>query len=105
MRKGMTPQERRLWHCYLRRHPMHFRRQKVIYHYIADFFCHAAQLVIEVDGSQHSQPDAAEYDRVRTQALNQLNLTVLRFRNDEIDRDFPRVCQTIERAIKGRASD
>ena len=54
MRKDMTPQEKRLWHGYLRGHPLHFRRQKAIYQYIVDFYCHDARLVIEVDGCQHS---------------------------------------------------
>ena len=60
LRKNATPQERKLWYMFLSKHPAHFRRQHPIGPYIADFFCHSAQLVIEVDGSGHFQPEGFE---------------------------------------------
>ena len=102
MRRDMTPQERRLWYDFLRDYPLRFRRQSVIYHYIADFYCDRAKLVIEVDGSQHATPDAREYDRIRTLTLEGIELTVLRFTNTEVDNGFAQVCEMIEQAIRKR---
>ena len=53
LRRDMTKEERHLWYDYLRNYPVRFLRQKVIDQYIADFYCHAARLVVELDGSQH----------------------------------------------------
>lgn len=51
LRKRMTDEERKLWYCFLRNYPVRFFRQKVLYKYIADFYCPAVNLVIELDGS------------------------------------------------------
>lgn len=51
MRKSATPQENHLWYDFLRSYPIRFQRQKAIENYIADYFCHRAKLIIEVDGS------------------------------------------------------
>ena len=104
MRNNMTPQEYRLWFGLLSGYPVRFKRQKVIDNYIADFYCHKARLVIEVDGSQHLNLDAMEYDRIRTLTFNQLDLTVLRFSNLEVDNNFTFVCETINQAIRERLS-
>ncbi len=53
LRKNMTKEERHLWYDFLRSYPVRFLRQKVIDNYIVDFYCHDAQLIIELDGSQH----------------------------------------------------
>jgi len=103
MRREMTPQERHLWYDFLRQHPLRFRRQSVIYHYIADFYCDGAKLVIEVDGSQHARPDAREYDWMRTLTLEGIELAVLRFTNAEVENEFMYVCERIDRAVRDRA--
>ncbi|MBQ4401456.1 MAG: DUF559 domain-containing protein [Synergistaceae bacterium] len=59
LRKNMTPQERRLWYSFLRNHPTKFYRQRPIGGYIADFYCRKLMLVIEIDGSQHDDEEAA----------------------------------------------
>ena len=102
MRGNMTPQEQRLWFGFLRGYPVRFKRQAVIYHYIVDFYCHAAKLVIEVDGQQHQHAHAVEYDRIRTETLKQLGLSVLRFTNAEVDDHFDSVKETIGQAVKQR---
>ena len=61
-----------------------FRRQHPIGRYIADFYCHSANLVLEIDGSTHSQSGQVEYDGVREEILNQGGLKVLRFTNEQI---------------------
>lgn len=53
LRKNMTKQEKHLWYDFLREYPIKFTRQKVLGKYIADFYCAKANLVIEIDGSQH----------------------------------------------------
>ena len=102
MRSDMTPQEQHLWFGVLRNYPVRFRRQSVIYHYIADFYCDKAKLVIEVDGAQHLEADAMEYDRIRTLTLNQIEIAVMRFTNDDIDHRFESVRKTIDQAVRER---
>jgi very-short-patch-repair endonuclease len=53
LRKGMTKEERHLWFDFLKDLPINFNRQKVIGQYIVDFYCASANLVVELDGSQH----------------------------------------------------
>ena len=99
LRKNATPQERKLWYLFLSKHPAHFRRQHPIGPYIADFFCQSAQLVIELDGSGHFQPDGMEYDRWRNAYMQGLGLRILRFTNSQVDKEFYAVCSTIERTL------
>jgi len=63
----MTKEERHLWYDFLKNYPIQFNRQKVIGSYIVDFYCHKAKLVVELDGSQHSQDNALKNDLTRTQ--------------------------------------
>ena len=79
LRKNMTKEERRLWYNFLRHYPIRFTRQKVIDHYIVDFYCAKAKLIIELDGSQHYSEEAQQKDAVRTAALEQYGLTVIIF--------------------------
>ncbi len=104
LRKGMTPQEKHLWYDYLKTYPIQFYRQRPIDYYIADFYCSAARLVIEIDGSQHYTDEGAEYDRIRTEILEKYRLQVLRFSNLDIDRYFAEVCAAIDDAVKKRIS-
>ena len=60
LRKDMTREERHLWYDFLRDYPVRFTRQKVIGHYIADFYCSKAKLVIEIDGTSHFNDEAIE---------------------------------------------
>ena len=53
LRKNMTKEERHLWYDFLRGLPVMVHRQKVIGKYIVDFYIAEANLVIELDGSQH----------------------------------------------------
>lgn len=100
LRKNMTKQEKRLWYNYLRNHPLKWYKQRVIERYIADFYCHKAHLIIELDGSQHYTAEGKEYDEIRTEVLEQYQLEVLRFSNSEIDKNFDGICRLIEEKIK-----
>ena len=62
LRKAMTPWERKLWYCFLRTYPVKFYRQRVLGPYIVDFYCPAAKLAVELDGSQHFTPDEQAAD-------------------------------------------
>lgn len=86
LRNRLTPAERMLW-GYLRKNQLEgyrFRRQHPIRYWIVDFYCHAAKLVIEVDGSVHNIVEQRQYDASRTKELELLGLRVLRFDNAEV---------------------
>lgn len=96
----MTKQERHLWYDFLKAYPVRFVRQRIIDCYIADFYCSAAKLVIELDGIQHFTEGGRNYDENRTFCLERHSLTVLRFSNAEIDRDFAAVCAKIDTVVR-----
>ena len=100
LRKEMTKEERHLWYNFLRSYPVRFSRQKVLGKYIADFYCAEAKLVIELDGSQHYEPDNAQKDDERTEFLKEYGLKVIRIPNNEIGRNFRGVCECIDAAVK-----
>ena len=100
LRKEMTPWERKLWYCFLRKYPVPFQRQKPIGDYIVDFYCASAKLAVELDGSGHYSPQEQEKDSYRTHKLNQQGVQVLRFCNLDIDRNFYGVCTVIDNAVK-----
>lgn len=102
LRTNATKQEMRLWYDYLRKHDVHFYRQRIIGDYIVDFYCPKAKLVIEIDGSQHFEADALEYDNLRTEFLEAFSLHVIRFTNCEVDTNFDGVCQMIDLEVKSR---
>jgi len=100
LRKEMTKEERHLWYDFLRSYPARFSRQKILGKYIADFYCAEAKLVIELDGSQHYEPDNAQKDDERTEFLKEYGLKVIRIPNNEIGRNFRGVCDYIDVAVK-----
>src|SRR5581483_6161367 len=80
LRKLQTPAEARLWAA-LRRNQLdrlHFRRQQPLGKFIADFYCDAARLAVEVDGDIHDLPDQAAWDADRDVAFAMMGITVLR---------------------------
>jgi len=88
-----------LWYNFLKKQSLQFYRQRIIGCYIVDFYCPKAKLVIELDGSQHYETDALEYDKIRTEYLNALDLYVLRSSNHDVDNKFDAVCQIIGERI------
>lgn len=96
----MTPWERKLWYDFLRNYPVRFQRQKAIGHYIADFYCAKARLVIELDGGGHYEKQQQEKDAIRTRAFEAMNLTMLRICNTDVDRNFSGVCEYIDLVVK-----
>ena len=104
LRKNMTLEERILWYQYLRRHPVQWNRQKVIGSYIVDFYCKRAKLVVELDGSQHYDPEEQKNDAERTRYLESQGLKVLRFSNLDVTRRFRGVCEAIDMAATERTA-
>ena len=100
LRKNMTKEERHLWYDFLKSYPVRFLRQKVIDSYIVDFYCHSASLIIELDGSQHYEEKGLLKDKIRTEIIEQRNLTVIRIPNNEVNRNFEGVCQYIDNTVK-----
>ncbi|MGA7711888.1 MAG: DUF559 domain-containing protein [Rhizomicrobium sp.] len=102
LRKHQTDAERVLW-LMLREFKhggLHFRRQTPIGSYVADFACHRAKLIVELDGEQHGQDRNVIYDAHRTEFLNARGYRVLRFANWEVFRERPRVLDAIYAAAK-----
>ena len=86
LREAMTPAELKLWESLrlTKLNGFRFKAQHPIGYFIADFYNHAARLVIELDGNVHDSVDQQEYDKNRTYLLEEFGLTVLRFRNEEV---------------------
>ena len=99
LRKQATKWEKHLWYDFLKDYPIQFNRQKSIGEYIVDFYCKQAMLVIELDGEYHRDDDVFLKDEKRTMYLEELGITVLRFRNSEIDREFSKVCDKIDTVV------
>ena len=102
LRREMTKEERHLWYDFLKSYPVQFKRQVPFENYIVDFYCHKANLVVELDGSQHCESEIIEYDRRRTAFLEERGLYVLRLSNLDVMRNFPGVCEIIDRVVQDR---
>ena len=100
LRKNMTQQEWNLWYFYLRNHRLKWYRQRIIDRFIVDFYCHAAKLVIEIDGKQHYTDQGIVYDTERTQVLQGYGLKVLRYTNQQLECNFQEVCWDIEKNLQ-----
>ena len=104
LRRNMTPQEKHLWYDFLQKYPIKIYKQRIIDNFIADFYCHKALLVIEVDGSQHYTVEGKSYDEARTEILKKYGLYVLRISNKDIEENFYDICEFIDKTIKERIS-
>lgn len=101
LRKKQTTAEELLWEK-LRRKQLagfRFRRQHPIGEYIADFYCHKAKLIIEVDGDIHNTENQKKHDAKRSSKMRSLGIRVLRFTNYHIDSYMPEVLEAISRAL------
>ena len=101
MRHTQTDAEKKIWHLLRDRRcgGFKFRRQVPMAGYILDFFCEQASLAVELDGEQHAEPEAAEYDNRRTATLSGLGIRVLRFPDHEVLRHPEAVAKTVLRMI------
>ena len=93
MRRAMTPEEGILWNQLRQNRSagLHFRRQQVISGFIADFYCDAARLAVELDGPLHEP----EYDAERDDALARAGVVVLRIENRELRQHLASILERI----------
>ncbi len=102
LRKHSTKAEIRLWSEVLRAGKMKgytFLRQRPVLNYIADFMCKELKLIIEVDGATHNREEQWYKDRERQKELEEYGFTVLRFSDDEIQKNLEGVYKELERWI------
>lgn len=102
LRRNETKAEKLLWEK-LRNNQLgglKFRRQHPINIYIADFYCHKYQLIIELDGDYHNQEEQKQRDEVRTEVLRLNDLKIIRFKNEEVEQDINQVLITIKNKIE-----
>ena len=104
LRKNMTKEEKHLWYDFLKKLDTTVHKQKVIDNYIVDFCIPSARLVIELDGSQHYEPDSKLYDKHRDDFLRSQGYTVLRYTNFDIKTNFDGVCSDILKHIERTSS-
>ena len=105
LRKNATPQEKHLWYDFLSSYEVRFQRHKAIDNFIADFYCHKAKLIIEIDGSQHFTEEGKQKDEFRTEILEGYDLKVIRITNHQVDTNFSGVCRYIDAAVKASLRD
>jgi very-short-patch-repair endonuclease len=101
LRKDSTDAEKMLWSKIRMKQikGITFFRQRPIGVYIADFYCPRAKMVIEVDGGQHFENKAVEYDKARDEYMESIGLKVLRFTNTEVLGNIEGVIEVIEQNL------
>ena len=105
LRTNMTKEEKHLWYDFLNKLPVNFYRQKVIGNYIVDFYCSSKKIVIELDGSQHGEPENREADTIRDKSLGEYGIRVLRYTNKQIKQNFRGVCLDILKNLEIEEKD
>ena len=101
LRNKLTPAEQTFWLRLKEHFPEYkFRRQHPISIYIADFYCHELKLVIEIDGSIHDSTEAKLNDEKRQKDLENLNLIVIRFTNEQVKTEIESVIEIITSTIE-----
>ena len=101
LRKNQTPQEQKVWQL-LRNSQfqnLKFRRQYPIGDYIVDFICKEKKIIIEIDGGQHNQTENIEKDNLRTKFLESKGYKIIRFWNNDIDKNLKGVYEELVKFI------
>ncbi|MEW6454629.1 MAG: DUF559 domain-containing protein [Pseudomonadota bacterium] len=104
LRNNQTDAERKLWRSLrlLESRGYHFRRQAPIDHFIADFVCFSACLIVEIDGGHHNFPDQQRSDQRREKYLRDQGFEVLRFWNNDVLRNTEGVVEAILMELSSR---
>ena len=102
LRSNMTDAEKLIWSKIRRKqlNDVQFYRQKNIDHYIIDFYCPEAKLIIEIDGGQHYEKEGMRKDRKRDDYLKRLDLTILRFSDIDVLKNINGVLERINEHLK-----
>jgi len=103
-RHPLTPTEARVWQAVRRRQlGLKIRRQHPIERFIADFYCAEVNLVIEIDGDGHVEPDQESYDTERTRWLEERGYRVVRFTAEQVEDDLAGVVERIRWACEAKS--
>ena len=102
LRRNMTKEEKHLWYDFLKKLPITVNRQRKMGNYIADFYIAKCKLVIEIDGSQHYEPENRAKDKMRDDVMRERGIEVLRYTNLDIHRNFAGVCRDILKVMERR---
>ncbi|HPR85669.1 MAG TPA: endonuclease domain-containing protein [Prolixibacteraceae bacterium] len=107
MRENMTQAEKVVWELLKEKKMvgLRFKAQHPIDIFIADFYCHALKLVIEIDGEIHKSKDQKEYDIGREAELEHWGIKVIRFTNEEVKKNIEHVKKEIEHECEVRRSE
>jgi very-short-patch-repair endonuclease len=103
LRREATDAERRLWQRLRCSREAHWRRQRVLLGYVIDFYSSKAKLAVEIDGGQHFEPQGAECDHERDEALGRIGVRVLRYDNSKVFEHATEVLEEIWRIWGERA--
>ena len=97
LRKNTTEAEKILWECLKEKKlsNLRFRRQHPLFQYIADFYCHEVKLIVELDGAIHDSEENIKYDINRDIVMNNFEIDVLRFKNEEVFQNIDEVIKRI----------
>lgn len=98
LRRNMSEAERILWSKLRRKqvNELRFRRQYSVSAFVLDFYCPEIRLDVEVDGDSHNRIAAREYDHDRDEQLKSLEITLLRFTNEEVNNRLEYVVHRIK---------
>ncbi|HLD88098.1 MAG TPA: endonuclease domain-containing protein [Candidatus Omnitrophota bacterium] len=101
LRKEQTDAERRLWDQLRNKHMNGYKffRQYGIGSYIADFYCPALKVVVEVDGGQHYSEDGKIYDDQRDKFFRTLGIRTIRFNNLDVLRNLEGVVENLQKEL------
>ena len=107
LRNTQTEAEMYLWEQLenLKFPKVRYKRQHPILYFIADFYCHKAKLIIEVDGGYHDIPEQYLYDKNRDSELEALGLKVIRFTNEQVLFDIENTLKKIESDVQVRCNN
>lgn len=103
LRRQQTPAESHLWEALRNKklNGLRFRRQHPVGNFIADFYCPAYKLVIELDGEIHV--NQTDYDAARTEEMEAYGYQVIRFTNQQIFDDLDSVLNGIYQKALSRS--
>jgi len=101
LRDRLTEPEKILWEKLRlnRLNGYRFKPQHPIGSFIADFYCHKAKLVIEIDGKYHDSKSQSEFDANRTEVMKEFGLKIIRFRNEDVIDRIDFVLEEIRRNL------
>jgi very-short-patch-repair endonuclease len=107
LRKHSTQSEKLFWQAvrnrqvlgkkFLRQFPIFFEYMDKETFFIADFYCYENRLVVEIDGKSHDYQK--EYDKLRTYIINNLEIDVVRFKNEKIEKDMSDVLEKLKQVL------